>query len=511
MSQTLLPFKYEISESTQALTPRAGLLLYLDMMTALELTKSIRKYLRVTIDNDQGWLDEQMIPALILLQLSGGDCVEDIDKLESDRALTTIMSKTEAYTLSRRERRVLAKRFRKGRERVLPSISAIRRYLEEFHAAEEEAKREPGKAFIPAPNEHLRGLLRINAGIIAKVQSWRPRPVATLDMDATLAEVHKASALYCYKHFKAYQPLNVWWAEHEMTLHSEFRDGNVPAGYEQLRVLIAALNQLPNGVQKVYMRSDSAGYEWSLLRYCAEGKHPRFGKIEFAVSCDVNEEFKKAVRIVPEGEWYTLYRQEHGQSIDTGQQWCEVCFVPNKGSTKKRGPEYRFLAIREPMRQLELPGVEKRQGELPFQTIELGEEGQRYKLFGVVTNRDIPGEELIWWHRERCGRSEQAHDVMKNELAGGTLPSRLFGANAAWWGIMILAFNIHAALKQLALGESWARRRMKAIRFAVINIAGRLVTSGRYLRLKLSGEISSLQLLLDARHRMWELVHGPSG
>ncbi len=30
--------------------------------------------------------------------------------------------------------------------------------------------------------------------------------------------------------------MNTWWFEHGMILHSEFRDGNVPAGYEQLRV-----------------------------------------------------------------------------------------------------------------------------------------------------------------------------------------------------------------------------------------------------------------------------------
>ena len=43
---------------------------------------------------------------------------------------------------------------------------------------------------------------------------------ATLDMDATLVETHKRAALYCYKHFKAYQPLNSWWAEQGLIVHS---------------------------------------------------------------------------------------------------------------------------------------------------------------------------------------------------------------------------------------------------------------------------------------------------
>jgi hypothetical protein len=42
-------------------------------------------------------------------------------------------------------------------------------------------------------------------------------------------------------------------------LHTEFRDGNVPAGYEQLRILKEALTYLPAGIKKVRLRSDTAG------------------------------------------------------------------------------------------------------------------------------------------------------------------------------------------------------------------------------------------------------------
>jgi len=75
-----------------------------------------------------------------------------------------------------------------------------------------------------------------------------------------------------------------------------------------------------------------------------------------------------------------------------------------------------------------------------------------YKVTGIVTSRDLPAEELIWWYRGRCGKSEEAHSIMKADLAGGKLPSQLFGANAAWWQIMILAFNVNAAMKRLVLG-----------------------------------------------------------
>jgi hypothetical protein len=63
------------------------------------------------------------------------------------------------------------------------------------------------------------------------------------------------------------------------------------------------------GVDKVCLRSDSAGYQQDLLLYCGEGKDARFGVIEFAVSADVTEEFRKAARAVAEADWQPLYRR----------------------------------------------------------------------------------------------------------------------------------------------------------------------------------------------------------
>ena len=51
-------------------------------------------------------------------------------------------------------------------------------------------------------------------------------------------------------------------------LHAEFRDGNAPAGFEQKRVPEEAIECLPEGVKKVWMRSNTAGYQHELLKYC---------------------------------------------------------------------------------------------------------------------------------------------------------------------------------------------------------------------------------------------------
>ena len=484
------------------MTAYAGLPVYLDLASILGLTDHIRTHMHV---RTQGWTDEQIITSLILLNLAGGDCVDDMNILEKDEGFCRVLQRIELKGLTRQQRRAQERRWRKEKHRSVPSPSAIFRYLEAFHDQEQEKNRETGKAFIPLSNNYLQGLMKINRDFIASVQKHNPCTEATLDEDATLAATQKKDALFSYKGFKAYQPLNTWWAEQQMIIHTEFRDGNVPAGYEQLRVFIDSLTMLPPGVEKVYLRSDTAGYQHDLLKYCETGMNERFGRIEFAIGCDVTKEFKKAVAEIEEPEWNMLMKEVKGEMKPTGKEWAEVCFVPNAIGHSKKGPAYRYLATREPLRQGELPGIE--QQELPFPTMSFAQ--KRYKVYGIVTNRTIDGNALINWYHKRCGKSEEAHSIMKEDLAGGKLPSALFGANAAWWWIMVLAFNLNTAMKQLVLKESWAAKRMKAIRFSLITLPGRIIERSRELIIRIAKGHPSLEVLLNARQRIMELA--PSG
>ncbi len=239
------------------------------------------------------------------------------------------------------------------------------------------------------------------------------------------------------------------------------------------------------------------------------GVNSRFGVVEFVIGCDVTPEFKKAVSEVEESEWKPIYKVVNGKKKETGVECAEVCFVPNAIGHSKKGPEYRYLAKREVMmEQRVLPGMDQ-QLNLPFQTMEAG--GKKYKVFGIVTNMDWEGEELIHWFHERCGKSEEAHAVMKDDLAGGKLPSDDFGENAAWWWIMILAFNLNAIMKRLVLGESWTSKRMKAVRFSLIKLPGRVVNRSRSLIIRLTKNHPSLELLVDARRKIAMLKPVPCG
>jgi hypothetical protein len=165
-----------------------------------------------------------------------------------------------------------------------------------------------GKAAVPHffLADLLSGLERINAELVAAANEQNPADQATLDMDATLIETQKNVALLCYKGFKTYQPLNTYWAEKWLILHTEFKDGDVPAGHEQVRIFIRAL-----------------------LASCDRGDKG-FGRIEFALGADVTPEFKKAVREAEERHPF-FDKKGHVRG-----EWAEVCFVPNKSATKIR-------------------------------------------------------------------------------------------------------------------------------------------------------------------------------
>lgn len=507
-SDGLLPYEFEEEPTKSRIMGRAGLLVYTDLACVLGLPNAADQ--EIGACGDQGWMDRHHVLSLILLNIAGGESVEDIRQLEADPGLCEILREAERYGLSKPERKMLDKRFRKGRDRTFPSETRLYEYLNLFHNAQEEAKRVEGKAFIPEKNRYLLGLGEVNRRLVGDVQRHIKETTATLDIDATLQETTKKEALYCYDGCKAYQPINVYWAETGMIAHSEFRDGNVPAGYEVKRILKESLDYLPEGIEKIDVRMDSAGYQHDVLRFCATGDEGKRPVIEFTVSNDMTAEFRKAALEVGDEEWKPLYRKRGKKMAGSGQEWAEVVYVPNAIGHSMNDPEYRYIAIREPLPQGVLPGMDdgKTEMSLPFATITWG--NRAYRIKGIVTNKEGDGADIIRWHYARCGKSEGAHSVMKRDLAGGRMPSGKFGANAAWWGIMILAYNLHAAMILLALPGPLLKKRLKALRFALIDVPARIVEHGRRMFVRLAGNNPALFWLMEMRRKISKLAPSPA-
>jgi hypothetical protein len=493
MSESNKKINVIMSEGMSNTTPQASLHWVDEFFSRSELSSVIDE--AIGARTSRGAKDSDHIKAMVLSQICGGDTIENQKNLPARAGILGI---------------------------TIPSVSATRDYMRVFHNAEEDEQRGAGHCFIPNENKHLSGFARIHKHLLSIAHRLRPLETITLDQDATLIPTSRSEALFNYRGERSYEAFNTYCPEYDLMVGTQYRDGNVNAGYEQLDELKRILASLPEGVKKVSFRSDSAGYQTELMKYCASGKDERFGVIDFGISCRVADEFKEAVKKVPESEWRLLRREDNK---GFRQEWAEVAYAPSSLSSSKKAPEIRFFATREVFRQrvsgdkLREESSRQRELQLPMsQTIidelESRDEGVKrihltlmsdkiYKTFGVASNiMDKPGGEIIRWHRGRCGKSEQAHDILKNDFGGGHVPSYLFGVNAAWWNIAVLAMNVNSLLKRFFLPEGYENSRMKTLRNAFYTLAGKVVHHARRTVLKIWSGDNGAKLLMYALSRL---------
>lgn len=441
---TLLPFEIDTQVDDALLTAHAGVPLAMELFRASGAAKVVDEEVRLK-ERARGLSASQMVESLMALWLAGGERCEDLQRLREDEALSQLLG----Y--------------------ALPSANAAREFLERFDVEDGPLFKHGEQAFVPEESEPLQGLGAAHRALLAAVQKCVPQKRATLDVDATIVESHKRSAAVAYDGTTGFQPVVALWAEQDMIVHDEFRAGNVPAGCGNRRILEQALEALPEGVKEIYLRADTALYENEVMAFCEAQD------IGYAISADMSVQLRQEIERLPEEAWQ-LDREE----AEALRQWAEVAYVPSDGDWRKDRPCLRrYLAMR----------IVKRQGAL-------FPDGNDRRHFALVTNREGDGLAILRWHRQKAGTVEHAHDVLKNELAGAALPSAKFGANAAWWRLNTLTFNLLSALKRLALPGEFLEARPKRLRFMVLNVVGKVVRHARRMLLRLTSAAQQALLCL---------------
>lgn len=459
ISQGLLPFQLIQDTSKVLLTSFGGLPLVMETFRALGLSHSVQKHLSV-LQRPGRYHEADYVESFISVFAAGGDCVDDFERLRADEGLKKLGLR-------------------------VPSAESVRWFLNAFHEDEPLQGRLPHEALIPEETALLKGLRAVLQELVGKAVRERKPSMATIDLDATVIESHKREAYWTYLGEKGYQPVIAYWAEEDLIVADQFRDGNVPAGMDLLPVLQEAISALPPTVGLIRVRSDAAAYRHDLLNWCRKEIEGR-PRIEFAISAEVTEELRAAIQALPEGNWKPLRKITDQGWVIGRKEWAEVEFVPSQPSRKKQMNPDRYWAIR----------IRPAQGEL------FGD-GTPYHYFAVVTNMwDWDGERLLRWQRERCGTVEKVHDVLKNDLAGGVLPAKRFFANATWWRLNVIAYDVLSVMKRKALPPSWWPLRLKALRFHLIGIAGRVIEHGRQLFLKIAQHHPSFLPYKKAREKL---------
>ena len=443
-------FLFEIDPEPleECVTAWGGLPLFVRTLRSLDVPGSVKRNLHLK-QRRRGPDEPSYVESFLVLNAVGGECLEDFAQLQEDAGVGEVLG----Y--------------------AVPGPEGSRKFLYQFHDEEkvEQAQQQLGLnevSYVPAESAPLRGLAQVNQDLVQELgRRCADQKIATIDLDGTIIESWKKQARKTYEGTSGYQPLLALWAEMDVVVADEFRDGNVPAQQAPLPVTQRAFQCLPSTVEEYYFRGDAGSYEESLLSWLRNQERPGgpAGFIGFAVSARMNPSLREEILAAPAERW-ELYSEDS----ETIKECAQVDYFPEET------PENRY---REPLRYVAIRIRKKQQA--------LFRDGSEVKHFAVATNLwDWKPQRLLEWHREKAGSIEAAHDVIKNELAGGVMPCSRFGSNAAWLRMAILTFNVLTAMKRLALPAELLRARPKRLRFLIINTPGKFIHHARRTILRLA-------------------------
>lgn len=347
-------------------------------------------------------------------------------------------------------------------------------------AAEQEVLAEFGLARLPSPDAIASWLGRQGKadGVkrIAELTKALLRPYLkglgaelTVDVDATIIEADKREAEWTYKKVKGYQPLLAYVGE--VCVHHEFRAGSAPAGSGAMAFIRNTEKRLPGG-QAIYWRSDSAFYQAEVINHCNTGGRT------FSITADKDCAVKAVIAQIPAGEWQPLKNRE---GLATGRELAETVHCMEE--TKEA---FRLIVQRwdNPQRDL-------------F-------EDSPYCYHAVATNREGSAPEVIWEHNQR-GTSENWHKELKLGYGMEQLPCGGLEANAMYFAVGVLAYNLGVLMKAELLPAEYRHSTVQTLRWKLYRLAGKLVRHGRQWVLKVRAGSEKLALLLAVRKKCAEL------
>jgi hypothetical protein len=292
-----------------------------------------------------------------------------------------------------------------------------------------------------------------------------------IDIDATLVEAHseKQGATPTFKRGFGFSPI-LAFLDHGAGGTGEcvaglLRPGKANANNaaDHITVLTAALDQLPEELRKrVLVRGDSGAGTHDFVEHLHELE------LQYSVGIGGWPTILDAVDKLPRQAWRRALDPD-GQPRD-GAQVAELTRHIPAGTGKPWPAGMRVIARRERPH----PGAQLRITDA---------DGWRITVFATnVTGGRLADLEVT--HRLRARAEDRIRCLKDTGLRN--LPLHDFAANQIWLELVGLAADLLAWTQHLALTDSPARTwEPKRLRLRLLNIAGRVVTSGRreWLRL----------------------------
>ncbi len=319
----------------------------------------------------------------------------------------------------------------------------------------------------------LTGLDKVRCKINERILKREGVTEYTLDADATEIIGEKAEALFTYNGNKGYMPMVGYLYESPICIYDEFREGNVAPAFGQKAFYLGCRRRMPKGKIIRYYRADSACYQAELFNQL-EGDGVKYG-----ITADQDEAVKKVIALIELGEW-------REPVVGCGYELGETVHCMNE--TKKA---FRLVVKRW------VP----RQGEL----FKRGED--HYCYHAVATNwleEEKTTEEVLEWHNQR-GQSENFNKELKMGLGMERMPCGQSTANAVFFRLGVIAYNLFIGFKRLACPELWVKQTIGTFRWKMLQVAGRIVKHAGEVVLKLMIDLEKLELFREIRKKTFEL------
>jgi len=313
---------------------------------------------------------------------------------------------------------------------------------------------------------HLGQLNRALDEVFARVHPLLERETVTLDLDATYIEHHgpvgsRQGTRGTYKGTVCWHPL--------------LRNGHAGASTGATRFLAECLRRLPEGA-RLFLRADEGFWGQAFLA----GLERR--RISYAVGAPLIASLRGRISEIAERDWQPASYREGSEVVSF--RW--------RPKTWKQ--ERRFIVRRDPVRTGE----------------QLTLEGREWHYRALVTNdSERSADELECRHRAKANLENQIKEA-KLGLGLGNLPCQGFHANSAYLLCTLLAFNLLAWLKLLALPAGERTSYVKRLRFRFIAVAATVGRSGRQLVLRLSAGNPLLNDFVATLQRIRGLARTPA-
>ena len=171
--------KCEMETKENHLSSFGGVPLFMEFLKGVGFDRVVTSLFQPK--SNQGYHPLHHILSTILINVTGGESVADVNDLEMDSGIKRVLKKFEKLYIGLKGRI-----FTKERNRRFPSESAIFRFLDKFNSPNEEKERqttEKGTSKILPVNEEFKNLVSINNEIIKIAQEIDPKKEATLDIN----------------------------------------------------------------------------------------------------------------------------------------------------------------------------------------------------------------------------------------------------------------------------------------------------------------------------------------